>query len=104
MGKPMPESKCPLCNRDAGRQPLDAGRDGTAVTCGYCGDFGIAGSLEITMGSARLDPATKDLLPSLAAYIREANQRREPVMLDTQNWILFARVHSGTSVSSKVKK
>ena len=46
------------------------------------------------------DPDIKELLPYLSAYIRQANERGERVVLD-DNWRDFALAHKNTPFFSK---
>lgn len=94
------KNKCPLCGRDADLRSLDylRGDDAEEVKCSYCGQFAITGSLRATIGKRR------DLFPYLAAYIRQANQRGQEVILGTHNWMSFATAHRDTPISKKVTK
>jgi len=101
----MPDkaSKCPICGRDAELRAF-AHRDATEVRCTHCGHFGISRTFEVNLGSVRSESAENRLLPYLSAYIRQANERGDEVMLGTHNWKGFATAHQGTPISRKVIK
>ena len=91
---------CPICRLDAAAQRK---KNAETIQCRRCGKFEIADSLVGTFQQG-LSAADQRLLPYLSAYIRQADDRREVVVLRTDNWQELAKAHVGTSPSHKVRK
>jgi hypothetical protein len=69
-----------------------------------CGEFKITRTLLRTALADNEDNEVKGLLPYLTAHTRQASERGESVVLDTQNWKEFALAHKSTPFSRKVQK
>lgn len=105
MSYPDDMKHCVICDGDSNARTLSSAVDGYGVQCGKCGEFNISGLLTRTLikgGSS--DSETKELLPYLSAYTRQANQRGERASLDADNWRNFALAHKRTPFSRKVQK
>jgi hypothetical protein len=94
---------CPVCSQNATVSNL-AGRDGYRVECPRCKPFVAPGLLLRTvLKGQQSDAETKELLPYLSAYIRQANERGERVVLD-ENWRDFALAHQSTPILRRATK
>ncbi len=94
------QNKCPICGGSAivgTRNPVD-------VKCSRCGSFKITNTAVTVISSKRSNPKMKGLFTSLSAYTRQASERGEEIILDSQNWEGFARANQGTPYSQKVIK
>lgn len=92
---------CPICGREAG---LTIGAT-LLVRCAHCGEYEMNRLLQrTTFRGENSDPELKELAPYLAAYIRQANLRREEVILTADNWKDRALAHKDIPVSKKVMK
>jgi hypothetical protein len=95
---------CPVCEQNANIISVASMIDGYRIECPRCGTFITPGMLlDMQLKGQHSDAATKELLPYLSAYIRQANERREPVVLD-ENWRDFALAHKNTPISRKATK
>src|SRR5262249_10253804 len=94
---------CPVCGQKATLYAVPR-HDGFRVECPRCGNFIVPGLLLRTvLKGSDSDSETKELLPFLSAYIRQANERDEHIILD-DNWPDFALAHKKTPVSRKATK
>ena len=98
----MDTDKCPICGLKASVKhiPLHAGS--YDVECPRCGRYWIDHREKRIFETA--DPETKELLPALSAYVRQANRREgEPFKL-YENWRDLARAQKDTPITVKVMK
>ena len=97
------ENQCPLCQREA-RLYLFNSID-ASVKCEKCAAFRITRVLYDTMLRPDvLEPETKELLPYLSAHTRQASERGEEIVLESNNWKVFASAHLNTPVSTKLTR
>jgi hypothetical protein len=95
---------CPVCAGQNARLSGIAERDAFRVACHRCGNFLVSGILLFTqLKGQQSDADIKQLLPYLSAYIRQANDRGEHVVLD-DDWQDFAAAHKNTPISRKATK
>src|SRR5262249_53037842 len=98
----MDTDKCPICGLKASVKhiPLHAGS--YDVECPRCRRYWIDHREKRIFETA--DPETKELLPALSAYVRQANRREgEPFKL-YENWRDLARAQKDTPITVKVMK
>ncbi|MGI0015070.1 MAG: hypothetical protein ACREBU_16760 [Nitrososphaera sp.] len=99
------ERACPVCGQNATVSNVASMTDGYSVACRRCGRFLVPGILLRTvLKGQHSDSETKELLPYLSAYTRQATERGEKVALDPENWKDFAVAHKHTPFSTKVTK
>src|SRR5262245_53588620 len=95
---------CPVCAQKATLYALP-NRDTSRVECPRCGNFLVSGLLLRTVLKGKdSDSETKELLPYLSAYIRQATARGERVVLEVENWQNFALANKNTPISRKATK
>ena len=96
---------CPVCSCNANVSKVAEMIDGHSVECPRCSRFLVPGLLLRTvLRGAQSDRDTKQLLPYLSAYIRQANERGEKVTLDRDHWKEWALAHANTSVPTKLTR
>ena len=101
----MGAKPCPICKLNASiEQPYNV--LAYEIECERCGRFGISDILLLVLGQGQgdLSPADRSLLPYLSAHTKQATTQGVIVMLDTDNWREYARTHTRTPVSQKVRK
>jgi hypothetical protein len=104
MSYPQDLVSCTLCGNKA-RVAARADSDSNSVSCGQCGSFNIPGMLSRTvLRGNESEPETKDLVPYLRCYIRQANLRGETVQLTADNWQNFAQAHANVPVTRRLEK
>jgi len=90
---------CLICQWDA---EVKQSSDAIYLKCEKCGIFSFTRTLAATIRGLNLTDL--NLLPFLRCYIRQANQRDEKPVLNTENWKDFARAHTLTPVWRKAEK
>lgn len=88
--------RCFLCRRGA---KLAYGNDGYFVECKTCGEFHIGRTMLATISEGEMD-----FLPYLSIYTRQASDRREKILLNSENWKEIALACKQTPVSVKASK
>src|SRR5437773_8832642 len=97
----MAIGKCHVCGSKATVDHIPQFADSYRVECPRCSRFLIAGLEKRAFENP--DAETKSLLPSLSAYIRQANERGEQVRLD-EKWENYALAHRDTPITTKTIK
>jgi hypothetical protein len=104
MSYPQDMDHCALCGNNA-TVTASSTPDSFNVKCNGCGLFLIPGLLSRTVLRGHdFDAGTKELVPYLGRYIRQANQRGETVQLTVDNWRTFASAHREVPFVSKSEK
>lgn len=95
---------CPICSLPA-EVSEETLHDAVRVTCSRCAP---SNRLTVSGSAARTwlrDPSHRPVLPYLSAYIRQATDRGEHVVVDDpEKFVELARAHRHTSVNEKIRK
>jgi len=99
------QKECPICGKPAEVERSAKYMDAEFVKCRQCGNYGLPGLLRRTsLKGQKSESSIKELLPYLSAFTRQASERGELVMLDRDNWKLFAQAHKGIPFREKANK
>lgn len=88
--------RCFLCRRGAKISP---GNDGYFVGCKTCDKYHVVGTMLASIKNNEVE-----LLPYLSIYTRQANERGEKVLWNSENWKAKALACQQTPLSVKVDK
>src|SRR5262245_46174494 len=96
----MDTDKYPICGLKASVRHIASKAGSYDVECLRCGRYWIDHREKRIFETA--DPETKELLPALSAYVRQANRRDGEPFLLYENWADLARAHKDTPITVKV--
>ncbi len=91
---------CPVCGLALDDIRRFGTKDAFHIICQRCGEYGITGTL-LGVG---FPAATVTQRSGLMAAIRDATDRREELVLTTENWERFAAQFSAYSIPQKMRR
>jgi len=99
------QKECPICGKAAKVEISARHLDAEFVECIQCGNYGLPGLLRrTTLMGQKSESSIKELFPYLSAHTRQASERGERVMLDSDNWRPLAEAHKATPFKDKKNK